>query len=152
VIYVGVKDNEIWLMGGPFGSQPSKQGTVAAVKAFLDNEKIRIDLEHGNSDAAGDYDLRITGTVAVTVLGFPVSTPLDVTIRDIKAPNGSDIDDIEDAVRESLEDVGTVSELKVVLINNSADRITFDLEFKGTVVSQGVTVNSDYKLRYDYTK
>jgi len=125
---------------------------VASVKAILDNEKIKIDLQNSNSNAAGDFDLRITGTVAVSVLGFPVSTPLDVTIRKIKAPSGNDINQIEDAVRKSLSDVGTISQLKVVSINNSANRVTFDLEFKGTVVSQGVTVNSDYKLRYDYTK
>lgn len=148
-IYVGVKDNEIWLMGGPFGPNPARQGLISEVKLFLDNEKIRLGLDADGTAGEGDFDLKITGTV--TVAGFSTAIP-EILIENIAAPSSTDLDDIEDLIREEFEEVGTVSQLTIVEVNNTANRITFDLEFKGSVTAQGFTIVSDYKLRYDYTK
>jgi len=151
-IYVGVKDDVVYVMGGPFGSSITQQGTVTQVKAYLDQEKIRIDLENNNPDAEGDYDLTITGTVAGTAAGFPFSQPINVTINNVAAPDTSDVDEIEDLIQDSFENVGTISQLNIVVVNNSSNRFTFDLTFKAAATSQGFTITYDYTLRYDYVK
>jgi len=151
-IYVGIKSDQVYVLGGPFGNSISQQGSVAQVKAFLDQEKIRIDLENSNPDAQGDYDLTITGTVSGTAAGFPFSQPVNVTVKDVPAPDTSDINEIEDLIEDSFDNVGTISQLNIVVVNNSSSRFTFDLTFKASVTSQGFTVSYTYNLRYDYVK
>lgn len=155
-IYVGVKDNEIWLMGGPFGSQPTRQGTVAAVKTFLDAEKIRLDgIVVTDPDAEGEYDLTITGSTTITLpIVGSITTQLAglPVVQNIKAPDPSDKDEIEDVILDYFEEVGTIRDLVVVIKNNSSNRVTLELEFKATVVQQGQSVDTTYDLVFDYVK
>lgn len=68
------------------------------------------------------------------------------------APDTSDINEIEDLIEDSFDNVGTISQLNIVVVNNSSSRFTFDLTFKASVTSQGFTVSYTYNLRYDYVK
>lgn len=139
-IYLAINDGDVYVMGGEFGSEPSKQGSLEAILSELSGTTVDID-----DIPEGDYKLVVTGTIGV--FGFNVAFPA-VTIDNIGAPSSTDIDDIRDAVKEALKDINFVGTINVSEVKSTSSDFSFVIEFKGSV--DGVT--SDYKLLYTYTK
>lgn len=95
--------------------------------------------------ASGTFTLSITGTVAAKTAGVSVAVNIPtVTINNIAAPNAND--DFKTVIENSGFNVsGTIT---VTTINNTADRVTFNLKFDGS----NAGVDSSYDLTYDYQK
>ncbi len=145
-IYVGIKDNKIFTMGGPFGASVVEQGTVSAVLSALQAAKARIDATPTTPAAStGLYTLKVSGNVN---LSLGVSTALNFTLQNMPAPNASDTTVIVDQIKSQLTGVSNISNIRVTSINNTASRVTFRVEF--SAVMSGLTVN--YDLNYDYTR
>ena len=152
-IYVGIKDNKIFTMGGPFGTAIKEQGTVSLVLNALQTAKAKIDAAKPTTPVtpttpvipAGLYTLKVTGNVNTS---FGVGTALNFTLQNMPAPNVSDTTVIIDQVKSQLAGVGGISNIRVTSINNAASRVTFRVEFSATMSGLSVT----YDLSYDYTK
>lgn len=145
----------VYVNGGAFGSQPVTIGTIANTLAQLTGgnpvEEPGVDLPEG------DYKLSISGTVSATVLGFTTTTPLTVTIDKIPAHQFSDINDLEDRVRDALKnadgvDATTFTSSQISEVSTSDSRVFFRARFSGTIVSSGITVQQSYNLTYEYIK
>lgn len=154
-VSIGIKGGTVYVAGGAFGSTPQTIGTIANTLAQLTGgpsvEEPVVDVPEG------DYKLTITGTVSATVLGFTTSTPLTVTIDKIPAPDTSDIDGLEDDVREALKnadgvDATTFTSFRVSEVSTSDSRVFFRVQFSGTIVSSGISVQQSYNLTYEYIK
>lgn len=155
-IYVGIKDNKVFTMGGPFGNAIKEQGTVSLVLNALQTAKAKIDAAKPVTPTTpttpttpaiptGLYTLKVTGNVNMS-LG--VSTALNFTLQNMPAPNVSDTTIIVDQVKSQLAGISNISNIKVTSINNTASRVTFRVEF--TAVMSGLSVS--YDLTYDYTR
>jgi len=152
-IYVGIKDNKIFTMGGPFGTAIKEQGTVSLVLNALQTAKAKINAAKPTTPVtptttvipAGLYTLKVTGNVNTS---FGVGTALNFTLQNMPAPNVSDTTVIIDQVKSQLAGVGGISNIRVTSINNAASRVTFRVEFSATMSGLSVT----YDLSYDYTK
>jgi hypothetical protein len=83
-----------------------------------------------------------TTTVAISAL----------KIENVTSTNPASEKEIEDIIAKYFKDYGTITELKVVIVNNTSSRVTLDLTFKGTVISSGTSVATTYNLRYDFNK
>jgi hypothetical protein len=154
-ISVGIKNGTVYVAGGAFGSQPVTIGTIANTLAQLtggdpvDEPVVEV--------PEGDYDLTISGKVAGNVMGFPFEQPLTLTIEKIPAPDASDIDQVEEDIRESLKDVEgldavAIANIKISEVSTSSSRVSFRVEFASTMVVQGMTVQVSYNLLYEYVK
>ena len=109
-----------------------------------------VNVDASDSMGAGNFNLSITGTVSLEVpmVGFGVSTSIpEVNLTNIAAPDpNQDLSSFEALLLESgFEVTGMV---EVTIINNTADRVTFNLKFEGT--SSGV--RALYDLTYDYQR
>lgn len=154
-VSIGIKNGTVYVAGGAFGNTPQTIGTIANTLAQLTGgpgvEEPVVEVPEG------DYKLTISGTVSATVLGFTTTTPLNVTIDKIPAPDSSDIDEIEDDVREALKnaegvDAATFTSFRVSEVSTSNSRVFFRVQFSGTIVSSGITVQQSYNLTYEYIK
>jgi len=147
-IYLAINNGDVYVMGGTFGNQPTKQGSLEAILTELTGTQVDIP-----TIPEGDYKLVVTGTIATSVAGISVNTAFPaVTIDKIGAPDSSDIDGIRDAVKESLKDINFVGTIDVSEITSTSSDFSFKIAFKGSVTSSGVTSTSDYLLIYNYTK
>lgn len=159
-IYVGVKDNLIYLMGGSYGTVPTSVGTVSSVLGALQTAKAKVDAaaaaaaananttpNTGSTGAISLYTLNLSGTYKMSGI-VSISVPLNLTIPNMPAPAVSDTTVIVDQVKTSLGASG-ISNVKVTSINNTASRVTFRVEFSATLTGVG---NVTYDLTYDYTK
>ena len=152
--YIGFKDGNVFTFGGPFGKTLKNFGAVSQVNISLQNQKAKIeldadDIETGDLDITGEFDLTISGDISTIVAGIaapPVA--FEVTINDIVAPDPSDTDEVTNIITETLEGVSGISELEIVVTNNTESRITFSVAF--SAVQNGVTVSMD--LEYDYVR
>lgn len=157
--HIGIKNGTVYVLGGEFGSQPVSIGTVANTLAMLTGgpsvEEPVVDIPEG------DYDLTIAGTVTSSIMGINTSTPLSITIESIPAPGSSDIDDLEDQVRDALKDaenvdVATLTDFQISEVSVSDSRVFFRAQFKGTMVTQtqigAITTTISYNLTYEYIK
>ena len=137
--------------GGIFGNELKPRGAVTALVSYLEDYKIQLDLDLGDTEISGHYDLTISGTVA-TVTGFiplqAVAMP-DIVINDIAAPCPNNLDEISDTIEQTVEGVEGVEILEITVINNSANRITFTVSVAAAILQEGVTVNVEYELEYD---
>ncbi len=111
----------------------------ASVTVHIDAEDI---VDSGGGDITGNYDLTITGTI--TTLG--VGTAFEAVIENIVAPSPGDTGEIENVILETVPGFSGITNLTVTIINNSTDRVTFDVAFDAT--QSGVSVSVE--LRYDY--
>lgn len=154
-IYVGIKDNKIFTMGGPFGTGIKEQGSVTAVLGALQTAKTKIDANKPITSTTpvtptlptGLYKLTLSGTYRTSGI-VSISVPLNITINDLPAPSVSDTTVIVDQVKTQLGASG-ISNIRVTSINNTASRVTFRVEFSATVAAVG---NVSYDLTYDYTR
>ncbi len=96
----------------------------------------------GGPDISGDYDLTVTGEI----ITFGVGADFSLTITNILAPNPSQTSEIEAVLEETLTGFTGISGLSVTIVNNTTDRITFDVEFTAQQSGTEVQLN----LRYDY--
>lgn len=101
-----------------------------------------IDTGDSGADITGNYDLTITGTIST----FGVATGFEATIQNIVAPSPSDTGAVQSVITETLAGVSGITNLEVTIVNNTAERITFDVKFSAT--QSGVSV--EMELRYDY--
>ena len=149
-IYLAINNGDVYVMGGTFGNEPSKQGSLEAILSELSGTNVDIDIPDA---AQGDYKLVVTGNIITTVAGItiPVTFPA-ITIDKIAAPSSTDIDDIREAVKKALTDINFVGTINVSEVSSTSSDFSFKIEFKGSVTSNGVTSTSDYKLNYAYTK
>ena len=149
-LYLAINNGDVYVMGGTFGDQPAKQGSLEAILSELTGTQVDIDIPDA---AQGDYKLVVTGTIGTTVAGIAINTAFPaVTIDKIAAPSSSDIDGIRDAVKESLKEINFVGTIDVSEIKSTSSDFSFKIAFKGSVTSNGVTSTSDYLLIYNYTK
>jgi hypothetical protein len=159
-IYAGVREGNVYLLGGQFGSSIVQQGSLNGVTTQLQitrNEQGGVDTDlvidvGDNEDASGDYTLKISGKLNTNVLGVSTQTDFSATVENIKAPNANDINEIEDAIIESLEGISQIRNLKIEIQSNTASQVRFRVEFEASMVSSGITINYGYDLIYDYTK
>jgi hypothetical protein len=93
-------------------------------------------------DISGDYYLTISGEIVT----FGVGAAFEVTIQNILAPSPSDTAEITQVIEDTVEGVSGITNLQITIINNTADRIAFDVSFDAQ--QSGVTVQMN--LRYDY--
>lgn len=147
-IYIGIKDGTVYVLGGEFGDQPVSIGTVANTIAQLTGGTPDPDIEEPVVDIPeGDFDLTISGTVSV----FGVSSPFSATVEDIPAPGESDLDNLEDYVRDELEKQSpsiTYTSFVVSEVSVSNDRVFFRAQYSAT--TSGVT--SAYNVTYEYIR
>lgn len=93
-------------------------------------------------DISGDYDLTISGEI----ITFGIGTAFDVVIQNILAPSPSDTSEITQVIEDTIEGVSGITNLQITIINNTTDRITFEVSFEATQGGVTVTMN----LLYDY--
>lgn len=149
-IYLAINNGDVYVMGGTFGNEPSKQGSLEAILSQLSGTDVDIDVPVA---AEGDYKLVVTGNIATTVAGISINTGFPaVTIDNIAAPDASDIDGIRDAVKASLKEINFVGTIDVSEVTSTSSAFSFKIAFKGSITTNGVTSTSDYLLIYNYTK
>lgn len=97
----------------------------------------------GSVGGTGNYDLTISGNIVTQ----GISTPFNLTLPGIPAPDPTDTSAVTEIINSSLAGVTGVTSLTVTVVNNSSSQITFDVEFS----AQQAGVNVTLALRYDYT-
>ncbi len=145
-IYVGIKDDKIYTMGGIYGDAIKEQGAVTAVLNLLQTTKTNL-----NKPVTGGislYKLTLSGTFKTSGLASVTIPITGITINDLPAPDVSDSTGIIDQVKTSLGASG-IANVKVTAINNTAARVTFRVEFTAVLTGFGTVT---YDLTYDYTK
>jgi len=96
----------------------------------------------GGGAITGDFDLTITGEIVT----FGVGTSFEVAIKNIAAPSPSDTTEITQLIEETVAGVSNITNLQITVINNTADRITFEVTMEASQSGVSVTLN----LNYDY--
>lgn len=152
---IGIKNGTVYVLGGTFGDTPVTIGTIANTIAQLTGadpvEEPVVEVPEG------DYDLTIAGTVTTS----GVSTPFSLTIESIPAPGSSDIDSLEDDVREAFKDVEGVNpdmfnNFQISEVSVSDNRVFFRAQFSSTTTTStvvgNITTNVSYNLTYEYLK
>lgn len=91
---------------------------------------------------AGNYDLTITGQI----ITFGVGASFEARINGIPAPSPSDTTAVSQVIEETVAGLSNITNLSITIINNSSERVTFDVNF--TAQQSGVEVTVE--LRYDY--
>ena len=158
-IYVGFKDGRVYVVGGPFGDKILDKGPETGVLTALNNAKIKLEAS-SNGDGGttiggsvggpgGDWDLTISGTSSITVFGNKVVVNIpSLVVNDLTLDNPASQSEVEKLITDTYKDLGTISNLKVVIINNTASRVTLDVSYSAVV--QGVT--TEYDMHYDFVK
>lgn len=155
-IHIGIKDGTVYVVGGEFGNSPVSIGTIANTIAQLtggtpDVEEPVVEIPEG------DFDLTIAGTVTSSVFGNNTTSDFSLTIEDIPAPDDVTIDNLEDEVKEALDDAegvdaSTFTDFQISDVSTSNDRVFFRAQFAATTQSNGITVNMSYNLTYEYIR
>ncbi|HLT63903.1 MAG TPA: hypothetical protein VKZ92_05205 [Pseudohongiella sp.] len=156
-VNVAIKDGLIYVQGGAFGNAPVTIGTIANTIAQLTGSTDPVIDDPVIDVPEGDYDLTISGNVTGSVMGFPFSQPLTLTIEKIPAPDANDIDKVEDDIRESLKDVEgldalALTNITISEVSTSSNRVSFRVQFSANMLVQGFTVLVGYDLVYEYLK
>ncbi|HTQ98862.1 MAG TPA: hypothetical protein VMH83_02685 [Candidatus Acidoferrum sp.] len=150
-IYVGVKDGNVFLLGGQFGNSITNEGSISSVLTYLQGVKTK-QASTGGTTTGGTttslYKLTLTGSLKATVAGFSTTIPVNITLNDLPAPAVTDTASIVSQVQTSLGASG-IANVKVTSINNTASRVTFSVTFSATLAAYGTVT---YDLTYDYTK
>jgi hypothetical protein len=149
--YIGFNDGKIYLMGGAFGNKVTEYGEVNTVLGQLRTlyeEKFGQPVDIPDIPDVeipeGDFDLTISGQF--TVFGFSNSFG-GIVIEKIPAPGPSDIDEMTDILVEQA-DLQNLRNVSVQQIENSANRVVFDIELTADTAAGAAT----YKLRYTYVR
>lgn len=166
-IYVGVKDNLIYLMGGTYGNSPTYAGTVSGILNSLKASKAKIDAANANTGGSTGggtttpapttalYNLTISGTykynLAVAGQTINQSIPVNFSLPNAAIPPGgiSDTTAFADLAQSQLAGLSGIGGVKITSINNTASRVTFRLEMSANMAGLGNVV---IDLTYDYTK
>lgn len=159
---IGIKNGTVYVTGGQFGNSLVSIGALASTVAQL-----RAELT-GNPPPppvqepvivvpAGDYRLKISGTVAATIFGFTTSQPFSLSIDSIPAPGSADIDKLEQQVRDSLKgadgvDASSFSNFRISEVSVSDSRVFFRAQFSASFLVNGINATQSYNITYDYTK
>jgi len=115
----------------------------ASVTVLIDASDIPVDVGGSTGgDITGDFDLTVSGEVITLGIG----TEFSAIITNIVAPTPSDTAEVQKVIEESIAGLSNIQNLIVTIVNNTSDRITFDVSFDAN--QSGVTVS--FKLRYDY--
>ena len=100
-----------------------------------------VDVEVPN--LGGDYNLSISGQI----LTLGIGTDFAVEIQGIPAPSPSDTEAVTQIILDTVAGLSNITNLQVTIINNTAERVTFQVTLDAT--QSGITVSLD--LTYDYT-
>ncbi|MEX0739641.1 MAG: hypothetical protein WD071_09895 [Pseudohongiella sp.] len=157
-IYIGIKDNTVYVLGGEFGDgAPVTIGTIANTLAELTGQPVDPIEEPVVEVPEGDYNLTISGTVSTS----GVSTPFTFTIDSIPAPGNAEISTLEDDVKEALADAdgvdtSTFGDIEVSEVSVTDDRVFYRAQFTATTTTQTqigpITSNVAYNLTFEYLK
>lgn len=157
-IYIGIKDNTVYVLGGAFGdTEPVTIGTIANTLAELTGNPVTPVEEPVVEVPDGDYTLTISGTVSTS----GVSTPFTFEIDSIPAPGDTDIDNLEDDVRKALKDAegvdtSTFSSFQISEVSVADSRVFYRAQFSATTTTQtvigAITTNVAYNLTFEYLK
>jgi hypothetical protein len=157
--YIAFKDGHVYVQGPQFGAGLFDKGAEAAVVAKLEDVKASISAPGGCNEevtgqlGCGDWDITISGTVSSTIFGMTTVIDLDeLVVEDVPMENPTSEDEIEDILNSYYEDIGTITNLEVVIVSQSDDHIILDLAFDSAITQQGITVTQSYDLRYDMNK
>lgn len=143
-IYIGIKDDNVYTLGGPFGNVITNKGSVAVVLKWLQDTKIRLDQQNNNPPAAGGlYNLKITGFVQAG--GISMAVP-NVETTGVPAPRPSQREVFEETIKTGFG-VSAIANYKITVINDTASRVTYRVEFSVTGPMSMI-----YDLTYDYTR
>lgn len=144
--YIGIKDGTVYVLGGEFGNTPVSIGTVANTLAQLTGGTPDVE-EPVVEVPEGDFDLTISGTVSI----FGISTPFSASIEDIPAPGESELNNLEDYVKDELEKQSPdtiYTSFQVSEVSVSSNRVSFRAQYSATI--SGVT--SAYNVVYEYIR
>lgn len=150
-MYLAIADGKVYVMGGEYGNSPKEAGTLDAILSELSGTTVEVPTV---TIPEGDYRLKVTGSLELTspvafTQTFGDSNPM-LTIDKIGAPKSSDLDDIRDSVKKSLEDNGVtiIGTINVSEVSAAGAEFSFVIEFSGSSSGSSGT----YKLKYVYTK
>lgn len=157
-IYIGIKDNTVYVLGGAFGdTEPVTIGTIANTLAELTGQPVDTVEEPVVEVPDGDYKLTIAGTVSTS----GVSTPFTFEIDSIPAPGNTELGSLEDDVKKALDDAegvdsSTFSNFQISEVSVADDRVFYRAQFSATTTTQTVvgpiTTNVAYNLTFEYLK
>ncbi|WP_339859463.1 hypothetical protein [Pseudohongiella acticola] len=157
-IYIGIKDNTVYVQGGAFGNgDPVTIGTIANTLAELTGQPVTPIEEPNTGIPGGDYKLTIAGTVSTS----GVATPFTFEIDSIQAPGDNEVDNLEEDVKKALKDAegvdaSTFSDFQISEASVSSDRVFYRARFNSTTTTQTVigpiTTNVAYNLTFEYLK
>lgn len=166
---IAISGNQVFLRGKEYGNSLVSVGSLNEVAQIMTQERAHRDgISNPPDDSSGpnnpgpdipqgDYELTISGTVAAVVFGTSTSAPFSLTIDSIEAPSSSDVDALENEVKEALAnadgvDASTFTNFTISEVSVTDSRVFFRAQFSATTVTSGITVNQSYNLTYEYIK
>lgn len=160
--YIGINENGVHLMGGPFGNQPEQVGSIASTRAQLHAE---LGLQPPGEDpdigvVDGEFTLTVSGTASMTVNGQTSSQQLDefLVVEAIAPPETTDEQALEDELLRQLDestddlDPDAISNLSINGLAVSEDRVFFNVTFDADMVVEGNDVFMEFDLDYEYLR
>jgi hypothetical protein len=140
-VYLAFADGQVLLLGGAFGDAIVDAGSINVV---LDTLEVYEPLDFGDAEL---WTLTISGTFDTAFIsGLSFS---DLVINDIPAPDMNDLDEIEQSIYDSLEEVASnIGAVSLTVEDDSANRRAFRASFSATTEAGSVT----YNLLYVYTR
>ncbi len=146
-IYAAIKDGQVYVKGGQFGSAYT---SVGALNAVLSQLNTAVNGGGGTTIPSGNYNLAVTGTFTVS----GVTTGYTLNIAGIPAPDINDHDEIEQAFVDSFTGVEglTVTSFNYTVVSSTANLVEFDVTVSATVTQSGFSIPYSINLNYKYTK
>jgi len=144
-VYLAFADGSVFLLGGEFGQAVVNAGSIQFVLDTLESYP-------ASGTGAGDgsvevWDLTISGTFDTSLiqnLNFS-----GITLNGVPAPDLSNTEAINQEIVSTLAGQASgISSISITVVEDSANRRTFDVSFSATTQAGSVS----YDLRYDYTR
>ncbi len=159
--FIGINNDTVYLMGGPFGDQPESVGSISGV---LDQLYIELGMEPpGGGDNPGDmpdgeFTLTVSGSASGTMEGVPFDQQFDplFVIDSVASPDSGDLQAMEDQLiaqlQESMESVESDAVSNVVISEETVeeDRVFFNVTFDVDTSDPPMSLN--YDLDYEFIR
>lgn len=140
-IYLAFADGNVLLLGGAFGNSIVNAGSTSSVLTVLEDYQIP------NSGSTDLWTLSISGSFNTSFIQNIAFS--NITLANVPAPDLDNVDEIDESITNSLAGIATgVSSISFSVVENSANRRIFDVNFSATTQAGAVT----YNLRYDYSR
>jgi hypothetical protein len=154
-IYIGFKNDRIYLLGGAFGNAIVDKGTVSAVVTSLQAVKaskapVVVVTPPATGGGSGPYTLTVTGKFTTTgAAAASLDIPAIVIPNQTETPNPADTNEIVLEIKEYFSDVSGITNVKVQVVNNTTTRVTIRVEFTAVMPNVGTVL---YDVLMDYKK